>query len=133
MAGDREVLLAIKNAMDMKLVEAILVGNKGDIETISREIGLDLEKVKIIDESDDVLGSRKATELVSTGGADILMKGLVGTPVLLKQVLDKEIGLRTDKIISHVAVFDIASYHKIFMVTDAAMNIAQHLSRKRIL
>ena len=59
------------------------------------------------------------------------MKGLVDTSIIMKQVLDKEIGLRTGKVISHVAVFNVDTYHKVFMVTDAAMNIAPDLNQKK--
>ena len=77
------------------------------------------------------MAARKATELVSSEKADILMKGLIDTSIIMKQVLDKEIGLRTGKIISHVAVFDVNTYHKLFFVTDAAMNISPDLNQKK--
>ncbi|MGO1469266.1 MAG: phosphate butyryltransferase [Tissierella sp.] len=130
-AGDEDVLLSIKMAVEEGVVSPILVGNKEEIETIAKEIDLDLTDIEIIDEKDKVLATRKATELVSTGKASVLMKGLIDTSIIMKQVLDKEIGLRTDKLISHVAIFDIDSYHKIFCVTDAAMNIAPTLEQKK--
>lgn len=130
-AGDEDVLLSVKMAMNEGIIDPVLVGNKEDIERISKEIGLDLEKVEIVDERDKTLAARKATELVSSGKASILMKGLIDTSIIMKQVLDKEIGLRTDKLISHVAIFDIATYHKIFFLTDAAMNIAPNLEQKK--
>ncbi len=131
MAGDKEVLLAIKNAVDLGIVEPILVGDKEVIEEISKEINLELANVEIVDLKEDVEAARKATELVSTGKADVLMKGLLGTPIIMKAVLDKEIGLRTGKVISHVAVFNVETYHKIFLVSDAAMNIAPNLAQKK--
>lgn len=130
-ANDEDVLLSVKMAMDEEIIIPILVGNKEEILRIADRIELDLEGIKIIDESDKVAASRKATEFVSSGEADILMKGLVDTSIILKQVLDKEIGLRTGKLISHVAVFDLATYHKIFLVADAAMNIAPNLEDKK--
>lgn len=128
---DKQVLSAIKASKDLNIVEPILVGDEFKIVSISQEIGFDLLGVKIIDEKDKVLASRKATELVSTGKADILMKGLVDTSIIMKQVLDKEIGLRTEKLISHVAVFDIKTYHKLLFITDAAMNISPDLNQKK--
>lgn len=130
-AEDKEVLSAVKAAKDLNIVEPILVGDKIKIEKIAEEIGFELSGVEIIDEKDGVLASRKATELVSTGKADILMKGLIDTSIIMKQVLDKEIGLRTEKLISHVAVFDVETYHKVFLVTDAAMNISPDLNQKK--
>lgn len=130
-AEDEDVLQAIKMAVELGIVEAILVGDKDKIEDIAKRIDFNLKNVRIIDEKDNVNATRIATELVSSKNADILMKGLVDTSTILKQVLDSEIGLRTDKIISHVAVFDIPTYHKIFIVTDAAMNIAPDLQQKK--
>lgn len=131
MAEDHEVLSAIKHAVEEGIAIPILVGDKEKIIDISKEINFDLTNIEIIDEKDGAQGSRIATELVSSGKAHVLMKGLVGTGVIMKQVLDKEIGLRTGNVISHVAVFDAPTYHKIFLVTDAAMNIAPDLNQKK--
>ena len=59
------------------------------------------------------------------------MKGLIDTSIIMKQVLDREIGLRNENVISHIALFEVPTYHKIFMVTDAAMNIAPDLVQKK--
>lgn len=130
-AQDEEVLQAIKAAVECEIVEPILVGDRGEIENIAKDIAFNLQEIEIIDEKDNVQAARVATELVSSKKADILMKGLVDTSTILKQVLDSEIGLRTEKVISHVAVFDMPTYHKIFIVTDAAMNIAPDLNQKK--
>lgn len=130
-AGDMDVLLSIKMALDEDIIDPVLIGEREQIEKIAKEINLDLEKVEIIDEKDKVVATRRATELVSIGKASILMKGLVDTSIIMKQVLDKEIGLRTEKLISHVAVFSIGSYHKMFFITDGAMNIAPSLEQKK--
>ncbi len=130
-AQDHEVLMAVKMAMDMGIITPILVGDSEKIKSICNDIKLDLSDIEIINEEDPVIACRIATTLVSSGKADILMKGLVDTSIILKAVLDKEIGLRTDRIISHVAVFEVSTYHKIFMVTDAAMNISPDLEQKK--
>lgn len=130
-AQDEDVLSAVKNATELNIAEPILVGDKDKIEDIAKKINFDLQGIEIIHEADGTLATRKATELVSTGKAHILMKGLIDTSIIMKQVLDPEIGLRTDKVISHVAVFDIPTYHKVFIVTDAAMNIAPDLNQKK--
>lgn len=131
MAADREVLLAVKNANELGIVDPILVGDKEEIEKISKEIGFNLDKIELVDTKDKVEASRLATEMVSKGQAQILMKGLVDTATILKAVLDKEIGLRTGKVLSHAAIFDIETYHKVFFVTDAAMNISPSLEQKK--
>lgn len=130
-AQDKDVLSAIKEATRLNIAEPILVGDKEKIVAIAKEINFDLENIEIINEEDGALACRIATELVSTNKSYVLMKGLIDTGIIMKQVLDKEIGLRTGNIISHVAVFDIPTYHKVFIVTDAAMNIAPDLNQKK--
>lgn len=130
-AEDEDVLKAIKAATEETIVIPILVGDKEKIEEIAKSIDFDISNIEIIHKKEKIDAARTATELVSSGKADILMKGLVDTATILKQVLDSDIGLRTEKIISHVAVFDMPTYHKIFIVTDAAMNIAPDLNQKK--
>lgn len=130
-AQDKEVLSAVKKANEFGIAIPILVGDEDKIKSIAQEINFDLTNIKILDEKDGSMACRIATELVSSGNAHVLMKGLIDTGVIMKQVLDADIGLRTGNVISHVAVFDVSTYHKIFFVTDAAMNIAPNLQQKK--
>ena len=130
-AQDKEVLLAVVSAMKEGIVDAILVGNKDEIEKIAKENNISLDGCEIVDIDDSVEASREAVRLVSSGKAHMLMKGLVDTSVVLKAVLDKEIGLRGDSILSHVAVFEVEGWDRLFYVTDAAMNIAPDLNAKK--
>ncbi len=130
-AHDKEVLLAIKRALDFKIANSILVGDREKIVQIAEQIKLNIEDVKIIDEKDITKASLKAVELVSTGKAHMVMKGLVDTSIVLKAVLNNEVGLKTGKVLSHVAVFDLEKYDKLLFITDAAMNIAPGLKEKK--
>lgn len=130
-AEDEEVLMAVKKAIEYEIVKPVLVGNREKIIEIIKEIDFPQDGLEIIHADDKIQAARLATELVSRGKADILMKGLLDTSILMKQVLDKEIGLRTSNIISHVAIFEVKTYHKIFMVTDAAMIVAPDLNQKK--
>jgi len=130
-AQDEEVLKAVKAAVNENICVPILVGDKDKIIDISKEINFDISNIEIIDEKDGNESARKAVSLVSSGKADIVMKGLIDTSIILKAVLDKEIGLRTGNILSHAAVFSIEKYHKLLIITDAAMNIAPNADEKR--
>ena len=130
-AQDEEVLKAVKAAVNENICIPILVGDKEKIVEISKEIKFDINNIEIIDEKDGNEAARKAVALVSSGKADIVMKGLIDTSIILKAVLDKEIGLRTNNILSHAAVFSIEKYHKLLIITDAAMNIAPNADEKR--
>ncbi len=130
-AEDEEVLEAVLEAKKLGIARPILVGNAEKIVGLADKIGQTLEGIEIIHISDPILAARKATEIVSSGEAQVLMKGLVDTSIIMKQVLDKEIGLRDENVISHVAVFQVATYHKIFLVTDAAMILEPNLNQKK--
>ncbi|HYF84296.1 MAG TPA: phosphate butyryltransferase [Clostridia bacterium] len=130
-AQDIEVLSAVNGAKDLGIANAILVGDKDEISKAAKECGVDINKFDIIDIKEKDEACRKAVELVSTGKAHIVMKGLVDTSVILKAVLDEKIGLRTGNVLSHVAVFDVSGYDRLFYVTDAAMNIAPNVLQKK--
>jgi phosphate butyryltransferase len=130
-AQDEDALKAIKAAYDKGIIKGILVGDVDQIKSISKEIGLDLTDFELIHITDMAEASLKAVSMVSSGEADLVMKGLVDTSIILKAVLNKEVGLRTGNVLSHVAVFDVPTYHKILTVTDAAMNIAPDLMAKK--
>ena len=64
------------------------------------------------------------------GEAELLMKGSLHTDELLGAVVARETGLRTGRRISHVFIMDVPTYHKVLIVTDAAINIAPTLEDK---
>ncbi len=133
-AQDLEVLLAVKNARELGLADAILVGNEAEIRRLARANGIEISSFKIVDQTDNVQACRTAVQLVSRGEAQVVMKGLVDTSVILKAVLDKEIGLRTGSILSHVVVAAVPGYDKLFYITDAAVNIEPDvLTKKKII
>lgn len=129
-AQDEDVLLAVAKAAEESIVSPILVGDQQKIEAIASEHNLDLTDYKIIHIEDLTEVAKVSVELVRNGEADFVMKGLIDTAILLKAVLDKEIGLRTDSQLSHVMVYDIPTYHKLMFFTDGGMNIAPDLSAK---
>lgn len=130
-AQDEPVLEAIRDAKKNGIANAILVGDRAKIEECAKLVGLDLSQFEVIHEPDMAKASLRAVELVSTRKADMVMKGLVDTATFLRAVLDKEKGLRTGRVLSHVAVFDIPAIQRILLVTDAAMNIAPDLMTKK--
>lgn len=129
-AHDENALDAVVNASKKGIIEGILVGNRAVIEEIARRHGFDLQAFRIIDEPDNEKAAAAAVKLVKDQEADILMKGNLATSSLLRAVLNKEWGLRTGELISHLALFELPTYHKIIALTDAAMNIAPDLNGK---
>lgn len=129
-AHDDNVLASIKEVYDKGYVEPILIGDKEKIFRIAEDIGLDISKMSIVKEMDDSQSARLAVNMVNSREADILMKGYLHTSELLKAVLDKENGLRTKRVISHVCIFEVESYGKLLLITDAGININPDLKQK---
>ena len=127
---DEEVLLAIKSATEMNIITPILVGQEDKIRKISDEINFDLNGIKIIDKETIEECAEVAVKLVSSKEADFVMKGLLDTSVILKAVLNKEWGLRTDSLLSHVMVYEADFYPKLLVTTDGGMNIAPNYEQK---
>lgn len=129
-AQDPDVLEAVRDAVDWGIVSAILVGDPEKIAAIAGEVGLPLEKCTVIPETDAILAARRAVAMVADGQGDLVMKGRIGTADILRAVLDKEKGLRTGRLLSHVTVLDIQGIGRLLFMTDAAMNIAPDLGQK---
>ncbi|WP_394174741.1 phosphate butyryltransferase [Guptibacillus hwajinpoensis] len=130
-AADKEVIEAVKLAVEQKLASFILYGDQDKITNLLNEFSLSQSAdVKVVHESSDREASKSAVTAVSNGEADVLMKGMVSTSVILKEVLNKEYGLRKGKVLSHVAAFDVAGYDRLIFVTDSGMNIEPDLTQK---
>ena len=129
-AQDAEVLIAVRKAADLGIVKPVLVGEETAIKSIAAEINVSLDGMEIIDEADKIEACRKAVKLVHDGDADVVMKGIVDTSVILKAVLDKDIGLRESPVLSHVALFGVDGFDRLLYITDAAMCIAPDVEQK---
>ena len=112
------------------LITPILVGPADKIREIARQSGIDLGNTRIVDAPHSHAAAAKAVELVRQGQAELLMKGSLHTDELLGAVIARETGLRTGRRISHAFIMDIPTYHKVLIVTDAAITIAPTLEDK---
>jgi phosphate butyryltransferase len=130
-AEDQEVIESVKMALDRELASFQLYGDKAEIEGLLQEVGLSKsDKLKLEHCSSPEEAAMKAVQAVSSGQADVLMKGMIPTARILKAVLNKEYGLRAGKVLSHVAAFDIQGFDRLIFITDAGMNIAPDLQQK---
>ncbi|MEE0258981.1 MAG: phosphate butyryltransferase [Coprococcus comes] len=129
-AQDEPVLQAVKAAKEQNIATSILVGDEAKIREIAASIDMDLTDFEIINEPDTEAAALKAVELVHNGEADILLKGLLETKTFLKSVLNKEVGLRTGKMLSHVCVFEIEGIDRLLFFTDVAFNTYPTLADK---
>jgi phosphotransacetylase len=124
---------ALAGAIDagkMGLIHPILVGPAGKIAEVAKKANIALGAARIVDVPHSHAAAAKAVELVRQGEAELLMKGSLHTDELLSAVVAKETGLRTGRRISHVFLMDVPTYHKVLLVTDAAINITPALEDK---
>ncbi len=129
-AQDQHSLGAVIKAWRENIIEPILIGDKEEIQNICLANNYDITGVRIVHEPDTEKSVEMAVRMVSSKQADILMKGMIGSSTLLRCVLNKEWGLRTGNLLSHFALFEVDTYHKVIAVTDVAMNIAPNLKEK---
>jgi phosphate butyryltransferase len=129
-AHDEHSLEAVCAVVKMGLVDATLVGSSEKIKAIAAKLKLDLAGFSIVNEENDAAAVKLAVKMVHDKQGDILMKGNVPTAVLLRGVLDKENGLRKSEVLSHFALFEVPTYHKLLGLTDGAMVIAPDLKTK---
>lgn len=132
-AANAHALEAVMIATRDALITPILTGDKKQIEETAALIGFDLTGVEIIEAATPEGAVEAGVRAVHEGRGDVLMKGGITTPQIMKGVLNKEYGLRTGSMISHLAIFEIPAYHKLLTLTDAAMNIAPSLEEKAVI
>jgi phosphotransacetylase len=127
---EASALAGAVEAWQKKLITPVLVGPSERIAKVAKETGLNLSGLEIIDAAHSQAAAEKAVEVVRSGAAEVLMKGSLHTDELLSAVVSREKGLRTGRRISHAFLMDVPTYHKVLIVTDAAINIAPVLEDK---
>jgi len=125
-AEDKEAIKAVSEARELG-ISAILFGKKEIIEKNLSEIGVEYP---IVDCRTDEESSKWAVKYVVDGKAHIVMKGLVKTSTLLKAVLDKEYGLRTERLLSHITLLEVPGINRLIFLTDGGMVIRPTLEQK---
>ena len=133
-AQDSHTLEAVNDAVKKGIVDATLFGNRNIIEQVCEQDGIDSSLFTIIEKQSDVACVAEAVKLVSEGGADILMKGLVSTDKYMRGILNKECGLLPPKgVLSHVVVLELPFYHKLLLASDVAVIPTPDLQQKKII
>ncbi len=127
---EKTALEAAIDAARQGLITPILVGQEAKIREVARDAGIDLGPYRVVDAAHSHAAAARAVELVRQGEAQLLMKGSLHSDEILGAVVARETGLRTGRRLSHVFIMDVPTYHKVLIVTDAAINIAPGLEEK---
>ncbi len=129
-AQEHEVLLAAQDAEQQGLAECILVGDRAVIENLAGQDQLDIRRMMIIHEPNPKEAARKVMQMVGQGHADLAMKGQIETGDFLRAALNREMGLRTNRLFSHVAVFEIPGFERLIFVSDSGVVVAPTMEQK---
>jgi phosphate butyryltransferase len=131
-ANDDHTIEAVYNAITTGIVEATLVGDEASIKEVCQKHGFDVNKFKIVQESDEQKAGNLADALIIKGEGDILMKGLLSTDKYMRAILNKENGLMPNAkaVLSHVTVIETPNYHKLIICGDVAIIPAPDLTQK---
>ncbi|MBI9068019.1 MAG: phosphate butyryltransferase [Salinivirgaceae bacterium] len=130
-ANDSHTISAVSQAIDLGIVDGILVGDESEIEKVCNVEKIDKSKFRIIHVKSDNEAGAEAVKLIVKGEGDILMKGLLSTDKYMRAILNKEAGLLAPKaVLSHVTVIENAHYHKLLVVGDVAIIPEPDLKQK---
>lgn len=128
---DVNSLTAALEAAQAGLIVPILVGPEHRIRAVASAAQLDISQFRLVSTPHSHASAAEAVALAQRGEVDALMKGSLHTDELMHAVVAPASGLRTERRISHVYLFDVAGYPRPLMITDAAVNIAPDLAQKR--
>ncbi len=127
---DRLSLQGAHEASRAGLIEPVLLGAEREIRDLAGSIDWDLRHVQITDISQPRAAAAQAVALARTAQVEALMKGSLHTDDLMAEVVRADVGIRTERRVSHVFVMDVPRYPKLLLITDAAVNIAPSLEEK---
>ena len=130
-AESESAIRAIIEVEKLHIAKGIFIGDAEKIKAIAQKLNFKIDDEYIIHETDDIKIAEKSVQLINDGKADVLMKGQISTPVLMKAVLNKAHGLRTGEVLSHVAVSEVPTYHKLLIFSDGGINIQPDLETKK--
>ena len=129
-AADEKMIHVAQEVTDIGLCNVIMVGDEAKIRSLADEAGFDTGLVSIVDKPNITEAGLKAAELVSSGRADVLVKGKMNTSDFLRAVLNKEVGLRTGRQLNVLTCYEVPGQKKLFFITDGGMTIAPTLADK---
>jgi len=130
-AENEASLASVVAAHTRGIAEGTLVGDEAGITAAAGRLGVDVSPLELVARSDPTECVAAAMGVVQAGQADVIVKGQVSTHMLLKSVLNKKYGLRTNRALSHTSVFNVPGEDRVLLITDAGVNVQPDLHRKR--
>ena len=125
--ADPTVLEALALAHRRGWIEPVLTGRVGDIRQLAHDLNIDLTGFRLVDADEAAIA---AVAEVKAGRARLLMKGQIATPSLMKAVLARDTGLRTNRCICQVVLMEIPRDRRRFLLSDTGITIQPSLDQK---
>ncbi|MFV9511882.1 bifunctional enoyl-CoA hydratase/phosphate acetyltransferase [Tepidibacillus sp. LV47] len=129
-AHDNDVLTAVKRAIELDLVEPFFVGNELELKELASQMGFDITSFEVYHTHTEEESAYIAAKLADEGRTQMIMKGFINSTPFLKGVLHKDFSLRTGRILSHLAAFEITGFDRLFYMTDGGLNILPDIQQK---
>lgn len=132
-AADEDVLHSIKRGLEDGMIEPVLIDDAEELKDLMAKLDIGLDEVTIIDEADDKKAAARGVELARAGEVGALMKGFIGTGDFLRPVVNKEMGIRSSSLLSHVAVLYVSKLKRFLAITDGGMVIQPNKEEYKII
>lgn len=129
-AEDENVLIAINGAMEYGILHPILFGDEKKILEILKEKKYPLNKFEIINTTSHEESAKMSVKFAKEGKVDVLMKGLLETKTLLKEVVNRETGIREKELLSHASLMSYPDLKRLIFMTDGAMVMYPDVNQK---
>lgn len=129
-AANAEVLAAAREAQSLGMADCLLIDDAERLARIAGEHEIDIADMTVIPEEDRDEAARRACAMVRAGDGDVVMKGSLETAEFMRATLDRENGLRTGRLFTHVAVFEIPGFNRLLLITDAGVVVAPDIYEK---
>jgi len=130
-AAEETVLEAVRDSRKEGLVDFVLIGPEERIWRQAMTVSLNLQGIEIIDVADPIDATHRAVQEIAADRADILMKGMVNSSDFLRAVLHPDGGMRRDRILSHLAIYEVPGYYRLIYMTDGGLNVSPNLEQKK--
>ena len=130
-ADSENILLGAFEAQDAGFATPVLVGEKEKIQPMLARLGLEGKEYRLVETQAGENVTQKAIDVINRGEGDILMRGNIQTREFLMPLLEKENGLRTDRILTHIDLVSMPEYPKLIAIGDVTVNIRPSLQRKK--
>ena len=128
--NQESILSAVKESVDINLINPILIGNKKMINETASKINLDISEYNIVETENEEESASVACKMSNQNKTKIIIKGNLHTDILMRCYLKKEFNLLDGKRLSHIWHMTTPQLKKPLFITDGALNVLPRIDIK---